>query len=382
MADDSQQLPTRSKADKDRARQQSRSVSGQGTPKSGETTGSSSKARAPRSERSRSNGQGSGPARTSPAPASKRPATKPGAKGGAAPRSAQRRPARTRRSPSFWLTAGAIAVVVAVVVVLVVVKLTGSSTSSSSGTTTFTPAPASVVHDVTNIPASVYDKVGVTSSTTQVTPPTVLTGQPALVDAATNKPLFFYEGGEFCPYCAAERWAMIAALSRFGTFTNLGEMQSSLNDVYPGTQTFTFAKSTYTSPYLAAQLVEHYSSVQGPSGNYTVRQPLTSQQKQVAAKYNTSQFVPGGASGSIPFVDIGNRALISGASYSPSILAGLSREQIASNLSNPSNPVTQAIVATANYITAGICATTGQQPTDVCTSKGVTEAAKAMGLGA
>ena len=43
--------------------------------------------------------------------------------------------------------------------------------------------------------------------------------------------------------------------------------------------------------------------------------------------------------------------------------------------------MTQAIVATANYITAGICASTKNQPTNVCQSSGVQAAAKALKLG-
>ena len=59
-----------------------------------------------------------------------------------------------------------------------------------------------------------------------------------------------YVGGEYCPYCAAERWAMVMWLSRFGTFTNLHEIQSSSNDIDANTNTFTFYKSSYTSQYI------------------------------------------------------------------------------------------------------------------------------------
>jgi hypothetical protein len=30
-----------------------------------------------------------------------------------------------------------------------------------------------------------------------------------------------YIGAEYCPYCAAERWPLVMALSKFGTFSNL-----------------------------------------------------------------------------------------------------------------------------------------------------------------
>ena len=65
-----------------------------------------------------------------------------------------------------------------------------------------------------------------------------------------GKPLVVYVGAEYCPYCAAERWVMVMWLSRFGTFKNLSEIQSSSTDVCPNTDTFTFYKSSYSSPYI------------------------------------------------------------------------------------------------------------------------------------
>jgi Domain of unknown function (DUF929) len=334
-----------SKTDKDRARQQSRSVQ---------------------------SGQGKGKAKAS----QQRQAAKSSGKGTSRPTSRQ---AAGRRSPATLLTWGAVALVVVIIVVLVIVKVTGSSPGSTAGVER-TPVSSSVVQGVTQIPASVYDKVGITSPATSVTPPTVISGQTPLT--LDGKPGVLYVGGEFCPYCAAERWALIAALSRFGTFTNLGGMASNPSDVFPNTQTFTFSKAGYTSPYLTLQAVEHYSNTPSGSGTYTILTPLTTAQQALLTKYDSSGFLGAGAQpGSIPFVDFGNHSLVSGASYSPSILAGLSREQIASGLSDPNNPVTQAIVSTANYLSASICQTTGQQPASVCTSKGVTEAAKAMGIG-
>ena len=45
-----------------------------------------------------------------------------------------------------------------------------------------------------------------------------------------------YIGAEFCPYCAAMRWSMAVALSRFGTFTPLHGIHSSSTDVDPSTR--------------------------------------------------------------------------------------------------------------------------------------------------
>ena len=71
-----------------------------------------------------------------------------------------------------------------------------------------------------------------------------------------GKPLIFYFGAEFCPYCAAERWPLIVALSRFGTFTGLSTTTSSSSDAYPNTPTFTFRAASYTSDYVSFQAVE------------------------------------------------------------------------------------------------------------------------------
>lgn len=53
------------------------------------------------------------------------------------------------------------------------------------------------------------------------------------------------------PYCAAERWALAAALSRFGTLSGLSLIRSSPTDVYANTPTLSLAKASYTSKYLA-----------------------------------------------------------------------------------------------------------------------------------
>jgi hypothetical protein len=49
--------------------------------------------------------------------------------------------------------------------------------------------------------------------------------------AGGGKPEVLYIGAEYCPYCGTERWSMIVALSRFGTFRGLKEIRSSPTDV-------------------------------------------------------------------------------------------------------------------------------------------------------
>jgi len=107
-------------------------------------------------------------------------------------------------------------------------------------------------------------------------------------------------------------------------------------------------------------------------------QSLTPLESSLWSKYS-SYF---GLSGEgFPFLDIGNQVFVTGPSYDPAVLAGLTQAQIAQKLANPSDPVTQSIMGTVNYIRAGVCHVTGQLPSNVCTQSGVKAATKALGLG-
>jgi hypothetical protein len=249
------------------------------------------------------------------------------------------------------LASGAIGVVIAVVVALIVIK-TGSNTAKPAGNGPTGAALASVVSDTTSVPASVLDAVGAGSVTAK---PASVSG-PALTSG--GKPEVLYMGAEYCPYCAFERWGMIVALSRFGTFSGLHTVHSSSTDAYSNTPTFTFYGSTYTSRNLTFTPVEETTNI--PQGNsYTPLQRPTPQQQALMAKYDPGL--------SIPFTDIGNKYTIVGASASPQVLAGKSWAQIAASLKDPSSPVAQAVDGTANYMTAAICKLTNNQPASACT---------------
>ncbi len=308
-------------------------------------------------------------------------------KAGANPSRGAARPSSARATgrPAGLFTWIALAVVVVVVVALVVIKVSGGS--SSGGSDVFQPTDATTLRQITTVPTSVFNAVGITSSVAPVAAPIPLKGQPPLTattSTGTRVPEVFYLGAEYCPYCAAERWPTIVALSRFGTWHGLGDTTSGAKDIYPGTPTFTFLKARYTSPYLAFRSIEAYTNVYSSALNfYTPLQKPTAAENALFKKYDTSTYIPGmpsSADGSIPFISLGNRYLVSGASYSPASLTGLTRSQIASGLSNAQSPVTDAIVATANYLSAAICQLTKDHPGTVCQSPGVMAAKKAMGI--
>jgi len=309
-----------------------------------------------------------------------------GGKGGNTPRPGSK-PGGAAKAPAggrqgTWIAWGAVGLVVVIVAVLVIVFVTkGSSTNTSYVATT--TAPAQVVTDVTTIPASTWDKVGVVEST-QLTKPVVLSGNPPMT-LGGKSPAMLYYGAEYCPYCAAQRWAMAAALSRFGTWSNLQITASSESDVNAGTHTLSFHGASLDSPYITFQGIEQYTNIplSGGSGGYTNLQNPTKEQAAILSKYSSSKYLPNGSTSggiSFPFIDINNSVLFSGASYDPQILAGLSWTDISGGLSDPTNPVTQAILSTGNLISAGICQATKGQPGSVCQSSGVQAAAKSLGI--
>jgi len=254
----------------------------------------------------------------------------------------------------------AVAIVVALVVILVL-KF-GPTNAGKEAAAGAQPVDPAVLAAVTQIPSTVFDAVGMGSASGGLK---AISGAPALEES--GNPEMLYIGAEFCPYCAAERWAMVAALSRFGTFANLHTMRSSASDSFPNTPTFTFFQSTFNSQYLTFTPVEHYTNQPIASGGYSTLQDLSSDQQSLMNKYDSG--------GGIPFVDVGGKYSLAGATYDPGILAGMSWQQIATKLSDTSSPQAQGIIGSANLFTAAICQMTNQQPGDVCGSGGVQKAA-------
>ena len=94
--------------------------------------------------------------------------------------------------------------------------------------------------------------------------------------------------------------------------------------------------------------------------NHQALQKLSSQQQATFVKYSPSS--------TFPFVDIGGKYYQVGAGLDVTLLNGLTQAQIASKLTDPSDPVSKAILGEANVLTAAICKATGNQPASVCTS--------------
>ena len=239
--------------------------------------------------------------------------------------------------------------------------LAGGGSSGGSGPEAVAADPA-LVQTVTHVAPAVLDTVGAGNG---VNPPArTASAKPLTQD---GKPEVLYIGGEYCPYCAAERWPMIVALSRFGTFSNLKTTTSSPSDVFASTPTFSFDGSTYQSDYITFVPVEAYSNQRKGNG-YAKLQDLTADQSTLINN----------AGGGFPFLDIGGLYQVTGASYNPGILSGMNWNSIAASLSQTDSQQSKSILGTANVLTAAICKLTNGNPADVCNSGGVQAAATTL----
>ncbi|MFD7155036.1 DUF929 family protein [Kribbella sp. NPDC059898] len=286
----------------------------------------------------------------------------------AAQQAAQRRAEQRRR---LLLAVGAVVLVVVIVGGLITIRLVGGGKKTAQAPSgALDPA---LVTALGSIPDSTFSTVGSSGVTTA---PSAINNQPALT--ANGKPKVLYIGAEYCPFCAAERWPVVVALSRFGTFKDLGTTHSASADVHPNTPSLSFHGSTYTSQYLSFTGVETTTNeVEGNS--YKPLDTPTAEDQATLQKYDNVPYVAKDSAGSIPFIDIGNKFIGSGATYSPDVLAGKTQAQIVDALKDPSSPITKAVIGSANVYTAAICKITNNQPSNVCTSAAVTAAAGKLG---
>jgi len=216
------------------------------------------------------------------------------------------------------------------------------------------PVAQSVMGELSGVSDSTLASIG---APTGVQPPRAVSGTPL---SSGGKPEILYIGGDYCPYCAIERWSLIVALSRFGQFSNLTYMLSSSSDVNPNTPTFSFRGATFTSKYITFVGVEEFGS--DPN---TVVQALTTEQQALVSQYDTCAAT--GNTGSIPFVDFANSYALNCGAQSSLDLSGQNWTQIASQLNTPTSSTAELIDGAANTIITVICNVDGHLPAAVCT---------------
>lgn len=192
--------------------------------------------------------------------------------------------------------------------------------------------------------------------------PTGPNGRPL---TSHGKPEVLYVATEFCPYCVAQSWPLIVALSRFGTFSGLSISRSPAFEGNPPVDGWTFYGSSYSSRYLAFVPVETYSNVlvnrKADPGNplsYRTLQRLTPAEQAVFREFDRSR--------QTPFTDFGGFATAVGTDIIPTTLAGLTWSQIAADLRRPKTAAGSTILFSANVLTYQLCLLTDNRPASAC----------------
>ena len=273
----------------------------------------------------------------------------------ARPRSGSQARQRRRRNQRL-IGIGASALIVIVIAVLVAVKLSSGTSTNQEASASVTPAQLS---QVSGIPVNTLVAAAKAAQPSAVNPPTALPGGVKPLTSA-GKPEVLYMGAEYCPYCAAERWPLVMALSKFGTFSNLHSTTSSSTDVNANTPTFTFVGSTYSSPYLVFTPVEMENRAGKPLQN------PTAQQNSILSSYDVPPYTT--SAGTIPFLDMGGKFVVNGTEYDGAALAGKSFDSTVGYITSANNPTSRAAEAVAGHLVGAICALTNDQPSSVCSA--------------
>ena len=265
------------------------------------------------------------------------------------------REARRRRTRTYGILA--IALVVVIVAVLVIVKVAGGGSGSGSTVDQASP-PAG-----TPIPAAMLAKLqSIPISTLTAAPTDGIVTTPQAVDdqalTADGKADLLFIGAEYCPHCAAERWPLYIALSKFGTFSpQPGRIHSANED--GDVPTLTFYGTTYTSPYFTFTPVEVYTNKLQGNGYAPLQTPT---QAQLTLWEDTN-------GGTFPFLDFGGKKVLPSAQYLFTPLQNLPFATVAAQVGNNSTAIGATIDAGAAQLIRTICGSlSDNQPAAVCSA--------------
>ena len=173
----------------------------------------------------------------------------------------------------------------------------------------------------------------------------------------SGKSLVFFMGAGFCPFCAAERWAIVKALNNFGSWTGLVETASADHDEkYLNIPTVSFARAKYQSDYV------EFVGRETADRNFEPLQELDEKDYEIIDTFNPDQI--------IPFLLIDGQFMQVGAGYSPQILEGMDHAKVRAELTISGSPVGKAMKTEIDNITALVCKSIVSKE-GVCNSEGI-----------
>ncbi len=270
--------------------------------------------------------------------------------------------ARKERQQKQLITA---AVAVVVVIIAVVIGLAITSQPDKTPAASNTGADAAIAK-LSTIPTSAFDAAGKPAAANNAVPQKI-DGGTVLKNG--DKPEVLYVGAEFCPYCATERWSLVAALNRFGSVTGLTPTRSADNE--GNIPTVSFQNLKYTSDYIAFRAIETQDR------NHQELQKIPPDIEALFTKYDAPPYVQGQA-GSIPWTFYGTHQTV-GSGVPVQSFLNLTDEsgwsKVVEQMLTGKGDLGQPIMANANAITAQICTLTGNKPDTVCSSPAVVQTA-------
>jgi Domain of unknown function (DUF929) len=297
------------------------------------------------------------------------------ASGFGGPREILRRPVRSapRRRRGIYAAAGGLAAVViaAVVIASNLGGKGGAEPAPAEGVPYRPPSatgtyqlPAGAVSRVEGVPVSaLIANARAQLSRGQVTPPEKLPPASSPLSSG-GRPEIMFICAEYWSKCAAERWALVMALSKFGTFTTLKGTISSATATSPKTPTFSFYGAAYSSKYLTLVTDELETNTDVGAGEYPLLQPPTTQEMTMMNAWDRAPYTT--IKASLPFAYIGGEFLLTTAQYDASAISQKSFQAAASIMSSGTSAVSRHAEAAAGYLVAAFCALTHDQPASVC----------------
>ena len=198
----------------------------------------------------------------------------------------------------------------------------------------------------------------------QVTPPEKLPAAAPKLSSG-GRPEIMFICAEYWSKCAAERWALVMALSKFGTFTTLKGTTSSATAASPKTPTFSFYGATYSSKYLTLVTDELETNTDVGGGEYPLLQPPTAQEMTMMKAWDRAPYTT--INTSLPFAYMGGKFLLTTAQYDASAISRMKllRPPPASCPRAPDrSPVT--LKRPPAYLVGRLLRPTRDQPARVC----------------
>lgn len=174
----------------------------------------------------------------------------------------------------------------------------------------------------------------------------------------SGKLFVLFVGAEHCPFCAAERWAIVRALQKFGQWSDLTQTMSAARDEpFLNLPTYDFTEATYTSSHI------EFVARELKNREFKPLQKLLKTEEKIVRKFNPQK--------EIPFLLVAGRFMQLGAGFTPKTFIGHTFRQTETELKKAESEIRKTIDAEGNIIAALLCVS--GLPPELCKETGVAE---------